>query len=134
MGFEQLEDSLNIASKKVWISFYADWCVYCKKMDATAYSRSDIIDDLQFNFYTVKMDAETVDTISFEGQVFVNRNKGQRNGRIHDLALLLGSREDQPYSLPVTILLDEDFKVLERHFTYLSPKEMKKIISKYKTD
>ncbi|MEM6541268.1 MAG: thioredoxin domain-containing protein, partial [Bacteroidota bacterium] len=33
ISFEQLEDSLSIKPKKVFITFYADWCAYCKKME-----------------------------------------------------------------------------------------------------
>lgn len=131
MSFEQLDDSLAIQKKKVWISFYADWCVYCKKMDASAYTKPDIAAILNTNFYPVKMDAETLDSITFDGQVFINKNTDRRNGRIHELALLLGSREAYPFSLPVTLLLDEDFKVIERHFNYLSPKEMRNILERY---
>ncbi len=43
LSFEALEISLLKAPKKVVIYFYADWCVYCKKMDAAVYKKPEII-------------------------------------------------------------------------------------------
>lgn len=33
LSFEELETALINEPKKVMMHFYADWCVYCKKME-----------------------------------------------------------------------------------------------------
>ncbi|TPN84721.1 thioredoxin family protein [Aquimarina algicola] len=122
--FEQLEDSLNIKPKKVIISFYADWCAYCKKMDRAVFTKSDIVKKIKDEYYAVKMNAETKDTIVFENTAFVNRDHLTSRNSIHDIALLLASRQGQPFSLPATIFLDKNFKVRKRCFEYMSPKKL----------
>ncbi|MEM9024458.1 MAG: thioredoxin domain-containing protein, partial [Bacteroidota bacterium] len=39
LTFEQLEDSLAIHPKKVFIDFYANWCSYCRKMDKVVFTK-----------------------------------------------------------------------------------------------
>ena len=129
ISFEQLDDSLAIKPKKVFISFHADWCSYCKKMDKVAFKDSQVISILNSEYYAVKMNAETTDTISFGGQQFVNKEVGKRRRANHEIALLLGSRENYPFSLPVIVVLDESFKVSSRHFQYLSPKNMLEVFT-----
>ena len=43
LNFEQLEDSLARKPKKTFIYFYADWCVYCKKMEQNAFKNAEIM-------------------------------------------------------------------------------------------
>lgn len=43
LTFEQLEDSLRLAPKKVFIDFYTDWCTYCKKMDKKVFTDAAVI-------------------------------------------------------------------------------------------
>lgn len=37
ISFTQLSDSLKVHPKKVFVNFYAYWCVYCKEMDRTTF-------------------------------------------------------------------------------------------------
>jgi thioredoxin-related protein len=128
LSFEQLEDSLSIKPKKVFISFYADWCAYCKKMDAAAFKNSEVISKLNSDYYAVKMNAETKDTIVFDNTTFTNRYLGKSRNPTHDIALLLASRAQQPFSLPAMVLLNEKFEVIDRYFSYLSPKALRKAL------
>lgn len=124
LSFEQLEDSLAVRPKKVIIDLYADWCSYCKKMDKVGFKNSEVVKQLSENYYAVRFNAESRDTISFGGQQFVNAEASKKRKANHQIALALGSRENYPFSLPVVVVLDENFQVVSRHFQYLSPKKM----------
>ena len=130
ISFEQLDDSLTVKPKKVLISFYADWCSYCKKMDNVAYQDPKVISTINKNYYAVKMNSETQDTIVFEGSKFFNEEVGKKRNPTHQIPLLLASRKRKPFTLPATIVLNKDFQVTKRYFYYLSPKKMLKILQK----
>ncbi|MEC8885391.1 MAG: thioredoxin family protein, partial [Bacteroidota bacterium] len=81
------------------------------------------------DFYAVRMNAETTDSITFDGKVFTNPlAKTQRNA-VHQLAALLGSREDREFSLPVTLIFDKQFNVKLRIFEYYTSKELLKYLN-----
>lgn len=121
LSFEQLDDSLKIKPKPVIISFYTDWCVYCKKMDKEVYSKAAIIKEISQNYYAVKFDAETKIPIQFDGKTF------HKKMQFHELALLLGAKEKQ-FTPPVTLILDSNFVVKSRWFEYLSSDKLLKIL------
>jgi len=122
--FEQLDDSLAVKPKKVIISFYADWCVYCKKMDQAVYTKPEIIKRITEDYYAVKMDAESRDTIAFDGVIFTNKSYSTSRNSIHEIPTLLASRNDASFSLPATIFLDKSFRIRKRYFEYITPKKM----------
>ncbi len=128
LSFEQLEDSLALKPKKVFVDFYADWCAYCKKMDKAAFKDSKVISRLNSEYYAVKMNTETTDTIRFGGETFINRQKGKKRNPTHEIPLLLASRENYPFSLPAMVVLNEKFEVINRYFEYLSPKQLYKAL------
>ncbi|MBP2830635.1 thioredoxin family protein [Aquimarina sp. U1-2] len=124
LSFEQLENALAIQPKKVMINFYADWCAYCKKMDRVVYTKPEIIEKINTAYYAVKMNVERKDSISFDGTIFTNKGYLTSRNSIHELPILLASREGYPFSLPAIIFLDENFKVRKRYFEYMSPKKL----------
>ncbi|MEM8847061.1 MAG: thioredoxin fold domain-containing protein [Bacteroidota bacterium] len=128
ISFEQLEDSLASKPKKVFIDFYADWCAYCKKMDKAAFKDKDVISLLNSEYYAVKMNAETTETIVFGGDTYNNKEIGQKRNPTHEIPLLLASRENRPFSLPAIVILNEKFEITDRYFEYLSPKKMNKVL------
>lgn len=130
LSFEQLEDSLAVAPKKVFIDFYADWCAYCKKMDRVAFRDPQVISRLNEDYYAVRMNAETGDTIVFDGQAYTNPDFGKKRNPVHEIPWLLASREGVPFSLPAIVILDEAFQVMERYFQYIPPKKMREILDR----
>ena len=128
LDFEQLEDSLAVKPRPVFISFYADWCAYCKKMDRVAFRDPGVVSRLNSDYLAVRMNAETRDTIVFGGQTYVNRDFGRKRNPTHDIPLLLATRENYPFSLPAMILLNDTFEITGRYFEYLTPRELIEIL------
>lgn len=123
-SWSELESALAQEPKPVLLFFHADWCAYCKKIERVVFTKPEIIDRINKEYYAVSMDVERTDTISFDGMIFKNEQAlTQRNG-VHELPLLLGSRDGREYSLPVTILLNKDFTTRERVFEYYTSKQL----------
>ncbi|SHI86255.1 Thioredoxin-related protein [Mesonia phycicola] len=129
LRFEQLETSLQQETKPVLLFFYADWCAYCKKMEQNAFKNKGVIEQLNREFYVVKMNAETTEPITFDGSTFYNKEVEIKRNPTHQLAKLLASRTDKPFTLPAIVLLDESFKVINRKFTYLTSSQLIKFIN-----
>ena len=51
--------------KKVFINFYKDWFVYCRKMDQAAIRNPMGISMLNTDYYAVRISTETADWITF---------------------------------------------------------------------
>ncbi len=127
ISFTQLNDSLKVHPKKVFVNFYADWCVYCKEMDRTTFQNKEVIKRLNENYYAVKMNIETEEKIIFGGQTFVN-NRIKKVNPVHEIAMLLASRKNKSFSLPAYILFNENFEAQARYFQYLDVPVLLKII------
>lgn len=127
ISFNQLNDSLKVQPKKVFVNFYANWCVYCKEMDRTTFQNKNVIKQLNENYYAVKMNIETEEKIIFGGQTFVN-NRIKKVNPVHEIALLLASRKNKPFSLPAYLVFKGNFEAEARYFQYLDVPALLKII------
>lgn len=114
-----IEEALELNKKdqkKIFIDVYTDWCGWCKKMDATTFNDSAIAQILNTEYYAVKFNAETKDTIFFGGRQFVNEGPNGRSPHQLAIALLQGRM-----SYPSVAFLDEQNYYLTALPGYKSP-------------
>jgi len=129
ISFSQLNDSLKTNPKKVFVNFYADWCTYCKEMDRTTFTNKKVIEILNKDYYAVKMNIESRDTVLFGDQTFVNK-RYKRVNPVHEIALLMAGRKNKPFSLPAFVFLDEKFIATARYFQFLDASSMVNILAR----
>lgn len=113
--------------KKLVIDVYTDWCTWCKKMDKTTYQNEGIIQQINEDFYFVKLNAETRDSIFFDNKIFTFQNKYKENE--FAVALLNGQM-----SYPSTVFLDEKLGLLTVVPGYLTPKDLSPILKYFGKD
>lgn len=127
LTFEQLKSALEEEPKKVFIDFYTDWCTYCRKMDKVVFTKPEVIQLLNEEYYAVRFNAETDSVVSFGGREFINDQVTQSRNPIHQIAQLLTVRNGQ-FVAPTMVVLDEEFMVTARYFEYLSSKRLLKVL------
>lgn len=112
------------SKKKILIDFYTDWCGWCKKMDASTYEDSKIIQYINKNFYAVKFNAEREEPIIFNGKEYKMQFNGNRG--THELAVyLLNGR----MGYPSTTFLNEDLGMIQSVPGYIQSNEMYLILN-----
>lgn len=127
ISFAQLNDSLKINPKKVFVNFHANWCKFCKEMNRTTFQNPKIIKQLNQNYYAVSMDVESKDVVQFGGQTYINKRMKKINP-VHEIAILLASRKGKQFSLPAFILFYENFQPKARYFQYLDAQALTAVL------
>ncbi len=93
--------------KPIMVDVYTSWCGPCKMMSATTFGNEIIAKYLNEHFYPVKFNAETRDSVAFNGIVFKNNNPPETKRPVHDFAI---SILDGKLSYPSVVFLDADIK------------------------
>jgi thioredoxin-related protein len=109
--------------KKILIDLYTDWCGWCKVMDKNTYSKAEIANYINENFYPVKFDAEQKEPVEFRGHTFNYVAQGRRG--VHELAAALTRNQ---LSYPTTVFMDEELRIIQPIAGYLKPEQMEPIL------
>jgi thioredoxin-related protein len=93
--------------KMIMVDVYTSWCGPCKMMSANTFGNEIIAKYLNENFYPVKFNAETRDTVKFNGYSFANKNPEGTQRPVHDFAV---SILDGKLMYPSIVFLNEEIK------------------------
>ncbi|MBW1616760.1 MAG: thioredoxin fold domain-containing protein [Deltaproteobacteria bacterium] len=70
--WHKYEEGIKLAkdqNKKIFIDFYADWCVFCKKMENETFANADIANYLNQNFIPVKVITDNEKSLSLKYKI-----------------------------------------------------------------
>ena len=112
LTLEEADSLYEIQKRPIFIDVFTDWCGWCKRMDATTFKDPNIAAYLNTNFYSVKLNAETNETITFNGKTYTNSQSAKAKQIIDDI------------NRKITLLTDSIAKLK------LSKKEAEKITEK----
>jgi thioredoxin-related protein len=96
-------------------------------MDKVVFTKPEVIDMLNEQYYAVRFDAETVSEVTFGGRKFVNDQIGKSRTPVHQIAQLLALRGGQ-FAPPTLVVLDKDFSVIARYFEYMHSEKLLKAL------
>ncbi len=127
MTFRDAVNKNQQLQKKVFIDFYTSWCGWCKRMDATTFVEPSIVDYMNKNFYAVKFDAETHDTIFLKDKAYVFRPEYRANE--FAAQMLNGSM-----SYPTSVYLDENLNEIGPVPGYLTAEQLLPVMKYFSED
>jgi thioredoxin-related protein len=129
VSFAEAQELQKITKKKIFVDVYTDWCGWCKRMDASTFSQSDIVDYLNDNYYAVKFNAEQKENIEWNGKTY--RNSGSQSRSTHEFAVFLLNNR---LSYPTTVFLAEDLNVIQPLPGYMDAAKFEPILHYFGTD
>ena len=123
LSFEEAYALHQQEPKKWVIDVWTTWCGWCKRMDATTFSDSIIVDHINQNFYAVSLDGEYKKDIKIGENTYSFVNEGRRG--YHQLpAELMGGK----MSYPTIVFLGEGLENLSSLPGYKGAKDFLQIV------
>ena len=118
-------EKLSKENPKKWlVDVYTDWCGWCKTMDKETFSHPVIAKYINENYYAVKLNAESSDSISFNGKTFKYMEQGGRGYQELAVGLLNGQM-----SFPSIAYLNEELQLLGAVPGYKTPQAIEPLLN-----
>jgi thioredoxin-related protein len=121
ISLKEAETRLGSEKRPVLIDLYTDWCGWCKVMDKKTYANKQVAAYLAEKFYTVKVDAESKEAISWKGKAYAFNARYKTN----DFAIFLTRGQ---LSYPTTVIIPADGSEPQAIPGFLEPKDFEMIV------
>ena len=104
LTLKEAQEKNKEVKKPFIIDIYTDWCGWCKHMMKTTYSNPGLANYINTHFYPVKFNAETKDTIEYNGKIYKPLSDQPKTP--HELAIKFLSDK---LSYPSTVFVTNNF-------------------------
>jgi thioredoxin-related protein len=112
-----LEDGVKRASsggKHVFVTVYTDWCGYCRKLNNVTFKAAPVLAELEKNFQSVKINAESEKTVVWEGRKMSERQ--------------VAGKEWGVTGFPTMLFLNGKGEIIGSYSAYAEPDLMVKLL------
>jgi thioredoxin-related protein len=123
MSLSDASARMQKEKRPILIDLYTDWCGWCKVMDRKTYSNKNVTQYIQDKFYPVKLNAETRDSIQWNGRQY----HFSSDYRSNEFAVYLTRGR---LEFPTTVVIPLDGSEPQAIPGYLEPKDFE-LIAKY---
>ncbi len=127
LSIEDAVESNTNAPKKIFIDMYTSWCGWCKRMDATTFADPAVATYLNKHFYSVKLNAETRDSIFFKDKYFQYKPEYKSN----ELAAVMMNGK---MSYPTSVYLDGESNLIGPVPGYLTAEQFLPVLRYFAED
>jgi thioredoxin-related protein len=124
MSWKEAQEAEKTQPRKIFVDVFTDWCGWCKKMDMATFTNPDIVNYINTNFYAVKFDAETQQTINFRGKDYKYIPQGARG--YNELAAEILNNQ---MSYPTSVYFDEHLTEIFPVPGYQEPKMLEGVLN-----
>lgn len=129
LTIEQVQEKNKTAPRKVIVDIYTNWCGWCKRMDSETFADPEIAKYIAQNYYAVKFNAESKETVNFKGEPYEYLDNGRNGTNKLAFKLVLG---DTPQSAgigyPSFAFLDENLDRINAFPGYRNAQQMNTLL------
>lgn len=113
--------------RPIMVDVYTKWCGPCKMMTAQTFNNPQIAKYINDNFYAVKFDAESKDSVKFDKYVFVSSDPTNPKAPHQFAASIL----DNQLAYPSIVFLNNQIQRLDILKGFMPPQSFEPIITYY---
>jgi thioredoxin-related protein len=120
MKFEDAYAASQKAPRKIFVDIYTDKCKPCKTLEKETFSDTDVIRILNEQYYPVKLNSESKETHSVDGNKFSSPELA---------AILAMAKQNETVDLPVMVIINDKMQVNELIKGFQKPDFLKERLS-----
>jgi thioredoxin-related protein len=118
LNWVPLEDGVKRAAasgKYVFVTVYTDWCGYCRKLNNVTFKAAPVMAELEKNFQSVKINAESQKTVVWKGKRMSERE--------------VAGREWGVTGFPTMLFMNGKGEIIGSYSAYADPDLMVKLLT-----
>lgn len=129
MTFAEMQIAQKQEKRKVLIDIYADWCIWCEKMDENVFAQKEVTAYLNQNFYFIRFNPEEEEKIAFKGQNYTLKSyKNYYSKKTKEYNELAVELMKENIAFPSIIFLDENLNKITYFDGYKNIAEMEAVL------